>query len=79
MQNKGFPVPNTAFGNSTAQMNRDIRVYLQALVNSNLLVSYHIIQLLLLLNPALKRHWDRKDPEIMVPFLFKIALLLYWN
>ncbi|CAH3178174.1 unnamed protein product [Porites lobata] len=37
MQNKGFPVPTTAYGNSTAQMNRDIRVYLQALVNINLL------------------------------------------
>ena len=48
MRNKGFPVPTTAYGNSTAQMNRDIRVYLQALVNINLLVSYHIIQLLLL-------------------------------
>lgn len=71
MQNKGFPVPTTAYGNSTAQMNRDIRVYLQALVNINLLVSYHIIQLLLLQNPALKRHWDRRDPEIMVPFYSK--------
>jgi len=75
MQNKGFAVHTTAYGNSTAQMNRDIRVYLQALVNINLLVSYHIIQLLLLQNPALKRHWDRRDPEqIMVPFHSKSLL-----
>ena len=38
MQKNTFPVPTTATGNFTAQMNHIIRVYLQTLVKANLLV-----------------------------------------
>ena len=44
MVKNGFHVPTVSTGNSTAQMNQTIRVYLQALANSNLLVSYPFIQ-----------------------------------
>ncbi|CAH3163176.1 unnamed protein product [Porites evermanni] len=37
MQKNTFPVPTTATGNFTAQMNHIIRVYLQTLVKANLL------------------------------------------
>ena len=38
MHKNTFPVPTTATGNFTAQMNHIIRVYLQTLVQGNLLV-----------------------------------------
>lgn len=44
MVKNGFHAPTASTGNSTAQMNQTIRVYLQALANSNLLVSYPFIQ-----------------------------------
>ena len=45
MQSNGFPVPTAVTGNTSARMNLIIRAYLQALVNNNLLVSYHSYKL----------------------------------
>jgi len=44
MVKKGFRVPTASTGNSKAQMNQIIKAYLQALVNTNLLVSDPFIQ-----------------------------------
>ena len=44
MVKNGFHAPTASTGNSTAQMNQTIRLYLQALANNNLLVSYPFIQ-----------------------------------
>ena len=45
MHSNGFPVPTAVTGNTSARMNLIIRAYLQALVNNNLLVSYHSYKL----------------------------------
>ena len=54
MQSNGFPVPTAVTGNTSAPMNQTIRVYLQALVNNNLLVSYHLYKLFLSLSKNLR-------------------------
>ena len=64
MVKNGFHVPTASTGNSTAQMNQTIRVYLQALANSNLLVSYPFIQKDILLIITLEM-MSRKYLEII--------------
>ena len=54
MQSNGFPVPTAVTGNTSAPMNQTIRVYLQALVNNNLVVSYHLYKLFLSLSKNLR-------------------------
>ena len=45
MHSNGIPVPTAVTKNTSARMNLIIRAYLQALVNNNLLVSYHSYKL----------------------------------
>ena len=54
MRKNGFSVPTAVTGNTSAPMNLIIRAYLQALVNNNLLVSYHSYKLFLILSKNLR-------------------------